>query len=68
MIEWSKGELEKIALDVEKDYVLLPKNPSIELLEKFVGRGLMCGKEPHPEVYNDAIKKYERFINYLLEN
>jgi len=62
------------ALNVELDvaipdgYLLIPKEPSVELLEKFVGRGLMCGTKPHPDVYDDAMRRYQRFIGFLASN
>ena len=49
-------------------YLLIPIDPSTDLLEKFVGHGLMCGTEPHPDSYADAIKRYERFIEFLTLN
>ena len=62
------------ALNVELDvaipdgYLLIPVEPSVALLEKFVGRGLMCGTTPHPEVYAEAMRRYKRFIEFLTPN
>lgn len=49
-------------------YVKIPKHPTVKILEKFTGRGLMCGSSPHPEVYQDALRKYNRFIEFIIES
>ena len=55
-------------LKIPDGYLLIPVEQSVELLEKFVGRGLMCGDEPHPDVYADALRRYKRFIGFLTPN